>query len=88
MQSVATLLLTFSIFLKIVRNIQLANAYSQSPEKKPEKWSRTPLAMTEAKDDFSKSPSHVGKSLENHSLVTNPFLANTLNLYPLKTPEN
>ena len=46
------------------------------------------MAVTEAKDDFSKSPSHVGKSLENHSLVTNPFLANTLNLYTLKTPEN
>ena len=44
--------------------------------------------MTETKDDFSKSPSRVGKSLENHLLDTNPFLANALNLYPLKTQEN
>lgn len=43
--------------------------------------------MTETKDDFSKSPSRVGKSLENHLLDTNPFLANALNLYPLKTQE-
>lgn len=85
MQSVATLLLTLSNFLKIVRNIQLANAYSQSLEKKQRNG---PLAMTETKDDFSKSPSRVGKSLENHLLDTNPFLANALNLYPLKTQEN